>query len=1058
MSGQQPLTLALGVLLIPFSLPSPLLPSVVVQARMVPILGPKGQGVGRAPTVSSTGAVGRRALPRPPPLGPPPELPRVLLENKCSVSGEQPLHSYAPVPRTDGYSRLLGLSTGAHSAPEPGLPFCAARSVHGRSSARRRFDSTMAWRRSGLGTVLDRTQQPGRQAGGREQPPTLLLQVQNLSGQPLWVEDAGKLEKQLWLALQAQVPLASAFLPLDFMANSGQGQQTAPPVASLAQPTPTAAQPGTLSRGVTSSSAPDMYQGELPLEGQDLSPSPLTPLGTRVPEDSPRLLRRRQPVRRCECRPRPTLPGVSLGGAGLRRLLILLDVLGRFTRAFRPSRRSTVSRRSLHLARQRRGQRVRSCRAGLAQDRQNEKTSVPLRGTKPHSHRGDRSRLPLESQVQDPRRRPCPSRRGLTACQIRGLGQQAARRSHRRVGATSSQRCPRLSAPAPAAHSHARSIQRRGRRPRAQVSTRRGKRSRVTGVWRSHVWGPGWAHERPMGSSQRDRLLCQLSQLGQDADPLEDPLAGRPRAALLEKHLLGAEQQSPSTGCGPFFYVGGTNGASIISSYCKSKGWQRIQDSRRGDYKLKWCEVKCRDSYSSFREGEQLLYQIPNNRLLTTKIGLLSTLREYSRVVSKTSQCTQAKSGNDPALDLEELPWMSPGCLGRRRFLKMEEFFPETYRLDIKEEREAFFTLFDETQTWICKPTASNQGKGIFLLRNQEEVATLQAKTQSIEEDPMHRKMPFRAPQARIVQRYIQNPLLLDGKKFDVRAYLLIACTVPYMVFFGHGYARLTLNLYDPCSQDLSGHLTNQFMQKKSPLYVLLKEDTVWSMEQLNRYINHKFREPRGLPSDWVFTTFTKQMQQIMAHCFLAVKSKLECKLGYFDLIGCDFLIDDNFKVWLLEMNSNPALHTNCEVLKEVVPRVVTETLDLALETFQKSLRGHRMLPLLSQRRFVLLLNGETDLWPRPGSSRNVPRPPPRLASEAASTAPQTRAADQLGARRPRPPRSAQGHPRPHSPGPDGAPGSEGPRADNRNLAREASPGSAEEDREGRRSEDHRGS
>lgn len=41
------------------------------------------------------------------------------------------------------------------------------------------------------------------------------------------------------------------------------------------------------------------------------------------------------------------------------------------------------------------------------------------------------------------------------------------------------------------------------------------------------------------------------------------------------------------------------------------------------------------------------------------------------------------------------------------------------------------------------------------------------------------------------------------------------------------------------------------------------------------------------------------RMQQIMAHCFLAVKSKLECKLGYFDLIGCDFLIDENFKVLL---------------------------------------------------------------------------------------------------------------------------------------------------------------
>ncbi|EPY87984.1 protein polyglycylase TTLL10 isoform 2 [Camelus ferus] len=356
----------------------------------------------------------------------------------------------------------------------------------------------------------------------------------------------------------------------------------------------------------------------------------------------------------------------------------------------------------------------------------------------------------------------------------------------------------------------------------------------------------------------------------------DDADAARPQAALLEKHLLGGEKQPPSTGQGPVFYIGGTNGASVISSYCKSKGWQRTQDSQREDCKLKWCEVKCRDTYCRFREGEQLLFQLPNNQLLTTKIGLLRALREHARVVSRTSKpppSTQAK------------------------ILKMEEFFPETYRLDIRDEREAFFTLFDETQMWICKPTASNQGKGIFLVRNQEDVTALQAKTQSIEDAPTYRKMPPRAPQARVVQRYIKNPLLLDGKKFDVRSYLLIACATPYMVFFGHGYARLTLSLYDPCSSDLSGHLTNQFMQKKSPLYMLFKEDTVWSMEHLNRYINDKFCETKGLPRDWVFTTFTKRMQQIMAHCFLAVKSKLECKLGYFDLIGCDFLIDENFKV-----------------------------------------------------------------------------------------------------------------------------------------------------------------
>ncbi|XP_036163462.1 inactive polyglycylase TTLL10 isoform X2 [Myotis myotis] len=695
---------------------------------------------------------------------------------------------------------------------------------------------------------------------------------------------------------------------------------------------------------------------------------------------------------------------------------------------------------------------------------------LALRGTRPHSHHGNKSQSHGGSQAQDPRKRAVPYRVGLTLGQPRGSRPRGPRpRSRKGLGTAPSQRCPHLTVPTPAAHSHGRFSHGRGRRalpPWTRVSTKRGKQSRIKGVWRSRPREPGWAHERPMGSSRVDGALSPLSQPDQDADPPEDTGAAKPRAALLERHLLGGEKQPPSTGSGPFFYIGGTNGVAIISSYCKSKGWQRIQDSQREDYKLKWCEVKCRDSYLHFREGEQLLYQLPNNKLLTTKIGLLNALREYARVinrVNRTSPCPQAKSGRDPTPALEEPPRTSPGPLESQRILKMEEFFPETYRLDIREERETFFGLFDETQTWICKPTASNQGKGIFLLRSQQDVATLQAKVRSLEDDPVYRRMPFRTPQARVAQRYIENPLLLDGKKFDVRSYLLIACAMPYMVFFGHGYARLTLSLYDPESQDLSGHLTNQFMQKKSPLYVLLKENTVWSMEQLNRHINDKFSKTKGLPRDWVFTTFTKQMQQIMAHCFLAVKSKLECKLGYFDLIGCDFLIDDNFKVWLLEMNSNPALHTNCEVLKEVIPRVVMETLDLALETFRKSLCGQRMLPLLSQRRFVLLHNGEADVWPRRGNCRHHPRPP--AASGAASPAPLLRAENRPGARRPGAPHSAQERVRPRALGPDSARGgepeagvTEPPRADSGDPSREPSPAPADEDGPERKPEDHRGS
>ncbi|KAM8864631.1 protein polyglycylase TTLL10 [Spinachia spinachia] len=410
-----------------------------------------------------------------------------------------------------------------------------------------------------------------------------------------------------------------------------------------------------------------------------------------------------------------------------------------------------------------------------------------------------------------------------------------------------------------------------------------------------------------------------------------------PRVSCSYSRRERQQQAEECRGPGPFYFFGGANGAEIVSSYCESRGWRRIDNRDREDFKLKWCETKSPANYFNFKEGEQLVYQIPNNRVLTTKIGLLNSLREYERVSSKVNH------GQGP------------------RKLKMKEFIPTTFRMDVKKEREVFFAQQEagvsnpESHMWICKPTGLNQGRGIFLLKSPQDVAAFRLKLQHTEEHS--RKTPHRQPQALIVQHYIQRPLLLRGKKFDVRSYLLIACTAPYMVFFRHGYVRLTCDLYDPSSNNLSSHLTNQYMQKKNPMYSQLKEDTVWSMESFNTYVNDKFQVAKGLPRDWVLGAFAKRMQQIMTQCFLAVKSKFDCRLGFFDLIGCDFMVDEDFKVWLLEMNSNPALQTNCKVLKEVIPSTVVETLDLTLEIFDKCRLKERILPLASLRDFVLLYN-----------------------------------------------------------------------------------------------------
>lgn len=57
------------------------------------------------------------------------------------------------------------------------------------------------------------------------------------------------------------------------------------------------------------------------------------------------------------------------------------------------------------------------------------------------------------------------------------------------------------------------------------------------------------------------------------------------------------------------------------------------------------------------------------------------------------------------------------------------------------------------TKMWICKPTGLNQGRGIFLLKSQEDVTVFRLKLQNMEDSQANRRMLQRQPQPYIVQQ-----------------------------------------------------------------------------------------------------------------------------------------------------------------------------------------------------------------------------------------------------------------------------------------------------------------
>ena len=74
------------------------------------------------------------------------------------------------------------------------------------------------------------------------------------------------------------------------------------------------------------------------------------------------------------------------------------------------------------------------------------------------------------------------------------------------------------------------------------------------------------------------------------------------------------------------------------------------------------------------------------------------------------------------------------------------------------------------------------------------------------------------------MQRYIKNPLLLNGYKFDLRIYVLVTSFDPLKIYmFKDGLVRLATVPYSTSKASLKQrfvHLTNYSVNKKADTYV----------------------------------------------------------------------------------------------------------------------------------------------------------------------------------------------------------------------------------------------
>lgn len=249
---------------------------------------------------------------------------------------------------------------------------------------------------------------------------------------------------------------------------------------------------------------------------------------------------------------------------------------------------------------------------------------------------------------------------------------------------------------------------------------------------------------------------------------------------------------------------------------------------------------------------------------------------------------------------------------------------PETHVLEVEDEEcvaECIATvqnvLSEKQGRWILKASNGNAGEDLVVFDTLAEVQGL---------------LKARVGEIWVMQRYIERPLLLAGRKFHLRVHTLAVGALAVYVHDDIIALKSTAPYADADAKDTWAHLTNHCVQVAHPEYS--EASSIVMLDELAAALIEDGMEP---------AVAQERVEQLLVDVRAVAGGIFE---GFqkappiawfpfdicFEVFGIDMMVDEDWHVWLLEVNSGADLETfgsrnvaKCEAfLRDTIEAAVT--------------------------------------------------------------------------------------------------------------------------------------